>query len=51
MLLTAQGKALQNGSEGDVIRISNSQSDTVVEAEVVGEGRVAVRPTTLMAIN
>jgi len=51
MLLTAQGKALQNGSEGDVVRISNSQSNTVVEAEVVGEGRVAVRPTTLMAIN
>ncbi|MBT6096675.1 MAG: flagellar basal body P-ring formation protein FlgA [Rhodospirillaceae bacterium] len=51
MLLTAQGKALQNGSEGDVIRISNSQSKTVIEAEVIGDGRVAVRPNTLLAMN
>lgn len=51
MTLTAQGKALEAGSEGDVIRISNSQSKTVIEAEVVGDGRVAVRPTTLVAMN
>ncbi len=51
MLLTAQGKALQNGSEGDVIRISNSQSKNVIEAEVIGDGKVAVRPNTLLAMN
>jgi len=51
MLLTAQGKAMDNGAEGDVIRIRNSQSKTVIEAEVIGEARVAVRASTLTAMN
>jgi flagellar basal body P-ring formation protein FlgA len=51
MLLTAQGKALENGAEGDVIRISNSHSKTIIEAEVIASGRVAVRPATLVAMN
>ncbi len=51
MLLTAKGKALENGANGDVIRIKNAQSKSVIEAEVVGEGRVAVKPTTLVAMN
>jgi flagella basal body P-ring formation protein FlgA len=51
MLLTAQGKALQPGSEGDVIRIANTQSNQTIEAEVIGSGRVAVRQPTIMAFN
>lgn len=51
MVLTAQGKALQNGSDGDVIRVKNSQSNTTVEAEIVGPGKVAVRPTAQLAMN
>ena len=51
MLLTAQGKALDNGSDGDVIRISNTQSSNVIEAEVIGHGKVAVRASTLVAMN
>jgi len=43
MMLTAQGKALENGADGDVIQIRNAQSDLVVEAEVIGPGRVAVK--------
>lgn len=43
MTLTAQGKALQSGAEGDVVQIKNGRSNQVVEAEVVGPGRVAVR--------
>lgn len=43
MILTAQGKALQNGADGDIIQIKNAQSTQVIEAEVVGPGRVAVR--------
>jgi flagella basal body P-ring formation protein FlgA len=43
MSLSAQGKALQHGSKGDVIQISNSQSNQVIEAEVVGAGLAAVR--------
>lgn len=42
MLLTAQGKALENGADGDVIQIRNAQSDQVIEAEVIGPGKVAV---------
>ncbi len=51
MMLTAQGKALEHGSDGDTIRVTNTQSSTTVEAEVIGTGRVAVRPTTLLALN
>lgn len=43
MILTAQGKALQNGADGDVIQIKNAQSTQVIEAEIIGPGRVAVR--------
>ena len=42
MMLTAQGKALENGSDGDVIRINNTQSNKVIEAEVTGVAKVAV---------
>ena len=51
MILTAQGKALDNGSDGDVIRISNTQSKKVVEAEIIGHGKVAVRATAELAMN
>lgn len=51
MYLTAQGKAMQSGSDGDVIRITNTQSNKTIEAEVVGSGRVAVRQSTLLALN
>lgn len=43
MMLTAQGKALQNGADGDIVQIRNGRSNQVIEAEVVGPGRVAVR--------
>ena len=51
MTLTATGKALENGADGDVIKISNSQSKTVIEAEVITAGRVSIRPTTQLAMN
>lgn len=43
MLLTAQGKAMENGSEGDIVKIKNMQSTQIIEAEVIGPGRVAVK--------
>ena len=46
MMLTAQGKALQNGADGDVVQIKNGRSNQVIEAEVIGPGRVAVRTLT-----
>ena len=51
MILTAQGKALENGSDGDVIPISNMNSKKIVEAEIIGQGKVAVRPITQLAMN
>ena len=50
MRLTAQGKAIIAGSEGDVIQIKNTQSNKVIEAEVIGTNRVAVRPTVSLAM-
>ncbi len=51
MRLTAQGKALEAGALGDVIRITNTRSKTVIEAEVAGAGQAIVRPATLVAMN
>jgi flagella basal body P-ring formation protein FlgA len=51
MMLTAQGKALDNGSEGDTIRISNARSNKIVEGEVIGTGRVTVKSADMMALN
>jgi len=46
MTLTSQGRALENGSEGDVVRIQNTQSNKTVQATVAGEGLVTVRLTS-----
>ena len=51
MTLTAQGKALEDGSDGDTVRILNTQSKKVIEAEVTGAARVAVLSASLMAMN
>ncbi|WP_207456782.1 flagellar basal body P-ring formation chaperone FlgA [Azospirillum sp. SYSU D00513] len=42
MSLSAQGKALQDGGKGDVIRVVNTQSNRIVEATVAGINHVAV---------
>lgn len=36
------GEALENGSEGDLIRVKNTDSDRAVTARVVGAGKVEV---------
>ena len=51
MTLSAQGKALENGSDGDVIPISNLHSKKIVEAEIIGHGKVAVRAPAQLAMN
>lgn len=43
MLLTAQGRAAEEGAMGDVIRVLNTQSKTTVDAVVEGPSRVTVR--------
>ncbi len=42
MQLTARGRALEDGSEGDSIRVANVQSHTLVEGIVSGAGQVTI---------
>jgi flagella basal body P-ring formation protein FlgA len=45
--LTAEGRALEDGGKGTVIRVTNTQSKRVIDAVVLGAGQVAVRPPTI----
>ncbi|MDD3182000.1 MAG: flagellar basal body P-ring formation chaperone FlgA [Alphaproteobacteria bacterium] len=49
MLITTQGKALQDGAKGDVVRVTNMQSSRVVEGTVEATGVVRVGPFAQMA--
>ena len=51
MTLTSQGKALENGTDGDTIRVTNLQSKKVIEAEVTGTARVAILSYGRLVIN
>ena len=42
MQLTARGVAMQDGGEGDVIRIVNERSHTVVQGTITAAGTVVV---------
>jgi flagellar basal body P-ring formation protein FlgA len=42
--LTATGRALEAGAEGEHIRVLNPASQAVVDAVVIGEGRVRIDP-------
>ncbi len=44
MSLTASGKALSDGAQGELVRIVNTSSNRVIEAVVAGPNLVAVRP-------
>ncbi len=43
LLVTAQGKALENGSDGDLIRVMNLSSKTEIYSQVIGPRTVQVR--------
>jgi len=49
MQLTVQGRALEDGAQGDVVRVMNTKSNTVVNAVVVDSGSVLVVPATVTA--
>lgn len=49
LALSAQGKALQDGGKGDVIRVVNTQSNRIVEATVAGPNLVAVAKPGVIA--
>jgi flagella basal body P-ring formation protein FlgA len=41
--LTAQGRAMENGGEGDTIRVLNTSSRKIIEGVVTGRGEVSIR--------
>jgi len=47
LYLTAEGRALEDGGKGTVIRVTNTQSKRTIDATVLGTGQVAVRTTTV----
>ena len=51
MVLTAQGRALQDGAQDQVIRVMNTHSNVVVSAVVEQSGLVAVSRTNPPAMN
>ncbi len=51
MVLTSQGRALEDGGNGDTIRVANTRSKTVIDATVTGSGRVSVRPIGRVVMN
>ena len=50
MTLTAQGRAIEDGSIGDVIRVTNIQSKQTVDARIDGPGQVSVTLGTQRAL-
>lgn len=42
MVLTSKGRALDHGAKGEVIKVMNTQSKTVIEGEVTASGTVEV---------
>ncbi len=51
MTLTVQGRALQNGSKGEVVQVKNVQSKKVIEAIVTQAGKVTVPTPVSLAMN
>ncbi len=45
LTLTSQGRALQNGADGETIRITNVRTSRNIEAVVIGSSMVTVIPT------
>ena len=51
MSLSAQGRALEPGSTGDVIRVINTKSNKIINAAVVDSSTVRVVSTTVSSAN
>lgn len=43
LTLTARGKALESGIDGDMVNVVNSQSNRIIRARIVGRGKVSVK--------
>lgn len=51
MQLSVQGRALEDGAMGDIVRIQNTASRLIIDAEVVGEGNVIVTLPNALAMD
>lgn len=51
MLLTTQGRAMQDGAADEMIRVQNLKSLVVIDGVVAGSNRVEVRPVGAVALN
>lgn len=50
MTLTLKGRALDDGGQGDVIRVMNTKSNRSLEARVVSPGKVEVDPRPVIKV-
>jgi len=50
LYLTTRGKALDNGTEGDVVNVLNLQSKRTVTGVVSGRGQVTIQAVTAQAV-
>ncbi len=50
MELSARGRAVEDGSKGDTIRVANSQSKNIIETVVLGANLVAVEAPSRLAM-
>jgi flagella basal body P-ring formation protein FlgA len=46
LYLTVRGKALENGTEGDVVNVMNLQSKRTISGVVTGRGQVSITVAT-----
>lgn len=51
LALTVNARAMESGALGDIIRVQNTQSNTVIDAVVTGEGRASVNLPQPLAAN
>ncbi len=51
MVLSTAGKALEDGGQGETIRVLNTQTNTVIDAMVEGSGMVVVTSRRRLALN
>ena len=51
MVLTARGRAKEDGARGALIRIINLNSKKIIEAVVSGPGRAAIAAPAAVAVN
>jgi flagella basal body P-ring formation protein FlgA len=49
IMVTAQGKAQEDGAQGDTIRVVNTQSNRVIEGTVTGPDMIEIRPANKVA--